>query len=318
MRIVVIALIFLTNTNIHGQINVGPIEYVKLKTGEFEQANLNKLKSSKTLFVYRNSDIVNLELFKSTLKEVWDYNELEFISYEEYSSNTYDENYSFFTIGGLHKVKTSSSGMVSEYTYIYLTLWMNNGNEKLTFCRIELYPTFVTFQKANMYVEDDVNLMMDHLYEESKLHNWNFLYLKNALQLVNEKLSKSDEHWLFNCEVYSDLSHLKNNTLYIPEYTLIKFAAFTGDESKRHNVKKLFKNYPYPYKILSMEELSEKALHSEKPLYYLSYIKSCTDKFVSVVNAKTGELLYSDYSPASYNIKDKNLKKLAKKIKQSG
>lgn len=314
MRIVIISLILLATTNTFGQINVGPNENYQLKTGEFEQANLNKLKSSKTLFVYRDSDNVNLELFESTLSEVWDYTELEFVSYKEYTSRTYDESYSFFTIGGRHQIKTSSSDMVTRNTHIFLTLWMINGNKKLTFCRIELYPTFTTYQKAKD-TEDNVSLMVKHLYEESKLHNWNLLYLKNALQLVNEKLTKSDEHWIANSEVYSDLSHLKNDTLYIPEYTLIKFGAFTGDESKRHNVKKLFKKYPYPYKVLSMEELLEKALHSEKPLYYLSYIKSSTDKYVSVVNAKTGELLYSDYSPVSYNIKDKDFKKLAKEIK---
>jgi hypothetical protein len=314
MRIVIIALIFLANTNIFGQINIGPIEQVKLETGEFDQANLNKLKNTKTLFIYRDSDTENLELFKATLNEIWDYTELEFISYEEYSSNTYDENYSFFTIGGLHKRKVTSNGTVIENTYLYLTLWMNNKNEKLTFCRIELYPTYPTYREAKMHVKNDVNLMMKHLYEESKLHNWNLVYLKNALQLVNKKLTKSDEHWLFNSEVYSDLSHLKNDTLYIAEYTLIKFSMFTGDESKRHNVKKLFKKYPYPYKVISVEELSEKVLNSEKPIFYLSYIKSSTDKFVSVVNAQTGELLYSDYSPTSYNIKDSDIQKLAKEI----
>lgn len=314
---VIITLIFLTHTNIFGQINVGSIEHVKLNAGEFEQVNLNKLKSSKTLFIYRDSDTANLESFKSMLDEVWDYTELEFISYKEYSTNTYDENYSFFTIGWDHKETTSSIGMNSENTYIYLTLWMNKENEKLTFCRIELYPTFTTYQNPVMYSEKYVNLMMKYIYEETILHNWNLLYLTNALQFVNEKLTKSYEHWLFKSAVYADISFLKNDTLYIPEYALTIFDAFTGDESEKQNMNKLVKKYPYPYKFLSIEELSNKVLNSEKPFYYLSYIKSSSDKFVSIVNTKTGELLYSDYSAGSYNLKDKDFNKLAKKIKQS-
>lgn len=317
MRMVIITLIFLTHTNIFGQINVGSIEHVKLNAGEFEQVNLNKLKSSKTLFIYRDSDTANLESFKSMLDEVWDYTELEFISYKEYSTNTYDENYSFFTIGWDHKETTSSIGMNSENTYIYLTLWMNKENEKLTFCRIELYPTFTTYQNPVMYSEKYVNLMMKYIYEETILHNWNLLYLTNALQFVNEKLTKSYEHWLFKSAVYADISFLKNDTLYIPEYALTIFDAFTGDESEKQNMNKLVKKYPYPYKFLSIEELSNKVLNSEKPFYYLSYIKSSSDKFVSIVNTKTGELLYSDYSAGSYNLKDKDFNKLAKKIKQS-
>lgn len=305
----------LVSYSIFGQINVGPIEHVKRNTGEFEQADLEKLQSTKTLFVYRESDNDDLNLFKTTLQEAWDYTELEFISYDEYLANTYDDTYSFFTIGGLHKVKTSSSGTVTELTYIYLSLWMNDGDEELYFSRMDLYPTFPTYEKANEYISRDNEKFMRYLYEESTLHNWNISYLKNTLQFINKKLVNAEEHWVFNSETYSSLSDLKKDTLYIPEYTKIKFAMFSGDESQRHKVKKLMKKYPYPYKVLPMSEITEKITNSTKPVYYLSYIKSCTDKYISIFEGLSGELLYSDYSPMSYNIKHKDLGKLADAIK---
>lgn len=307
-------LIILGISNVYGQINVGPIEHVKKNVGEFETADLEKLRETKTLFLYRDSDEDDLELFKSSLREAWDYTELEFASYKEFSSNTYDEDYSFFTIGGLHKTKTSSSGMVTENTYFYLTLWMLVDGEKKSFCRIELYPTFPTYQKASMYASRNKEKMMKSLYGESILHNWNIFSLKNALQFVNNKLEKSTEHWVFNSEVYADLSVLTKETLYIPDYTLIKFSPMTGDESRTHSAKKLMKNYPYNYEIVSVDELTDMIATTHQPFYYLSYIKSSTDKFISIVNSETGEVLYSNYSPVSYNIKSKDIKAITKAI----
>lgn len=318
MKILVIVSILLMTNNVIGQINISPDDQVKLKIGEFSSTDLESLKSTTTLFIYRESDEEDLELFKSTLEESWDYTELEFISYEEYTANTYDESYSFFTIGGIHKTKTSSSGMVTENTYIYLMLWMIKNEKKLTFCRIDLYPTFEAYQKANTFMSKKrANLMMKYLYAESTIHNWNLVYLKNSLQFVNKNLDISNEVWLFNSETYEDLSPLKSDTLYILDYALIKFAPFTGDESARHNVKKLLKKYPHPYKFVSATELAEKITNSTdstSSVYYLSYVKSCTDKFISVFNGKTGDLLYSDYSPVSYNVKAKDFAKLSEAI----
>lgn len=315
MKQTLLIFILMVNCAIYGQINVGPVEGVRLSKGEFEQADLDALKSSKTIFIYRDSEKETLDMFTTALDDAWNYTDLEFVPYSEFASRTYDEKTSFFTIGGVYKVKTSSSGMVTKSTYIYLSLWMKKDDKKLTFCRIELYPSFETHQEATRYAETDEETMMKHLYEESTLHNWNPLYLKNALQFVNNKLTNSEEHWLYNNEAYSGLSALKKNTLYIPDYTLIKFSPFSGDESKRHDIKKLFKKYPYPYKVVAVSELADLIMNSTDDIYYLSYIKSSSNKYVSIFNGKTGDLLYSQYSPVSYNIKDKDIGKILKEMK---
>jgi len=310
MKTTIIVFLLTIHTAIFGQINVGSTELVHFNAGKFEQANLDKLKKTKTIFVYRTGDEEILESFKSSLEEGWDYTTLEFVSYKEYTANSYDQSYSFFTLSG---VTTSTTTYIS--THIYLTLWMKDKYEKLTFCRLELYPDFPTYQMVTN--EDKEKVIMKNFYSTSIFHNWNTSYLKNALQFVNKKLSKSEEHWLFKSDSYLGLSKLRNDTLYIPEYTLIKFSKFTGDESNRHEVDDLLKKYPYPYKIISMDELSEKINNSTKPIYYLSYIKSSTDKYLNVLNGKNGDFLYSNYSPTSYNIKGKDFAKLAKSIKKT-
>ena len=316
MRNIFIFTIILLNFSVFGQINIGSDELKILSSRPFEQSDLNSLKSSTTLFVYRDCDKKNLDFFKSCLKEAWDFSQLEFISYDEFRTKKYDENYSFFTIGGLHKVKTSSSGMVSESTYIYLKLWMNKGGEEMIFSQIFLYPTFQTYQKAGSYSESSF-AMIDFLYNEAILHNWNPIFLKNYLQYINQKLTKSEVRPLFKKEVNKEaLQQLKNDTLYVLDYSLIKFNPKTGDESERFNTEELLNKYPYPYKIVSIEEFKFKDINSKKPLFYLSHVKSNAILFFSVFNSKTGEILYASNSIVSYNLNRNDFIRLVNQMKE--
>lgn len=297
-----------------GQINVGVNELNQLASRPFKQNELDLLKKSKTIFVYRECDKANLDFFKKTINEAWDYTELEFVSHDEFLSKKIDQNNSFFTIDGVHKVKTSSSGMITESTYIYLKLWMKDNGKELVFCQIYLYPTFETYKNASIRLSN----MIGYLYDEAVLHNWNSIFLKNSLQYVNKKLSNSSVRSLYKNEVNLDsLSILKYDTLHIIDYSLIKFNPKNGDESERHEITSLLSKYPYPYKLISIEEFTEKDLNTEKPLYYLSYVKNNANKFVSVFNSKTGDILCSFNSVVSYNLTPGDFIKISKFIKKS-
>jgi len=62
--------------------------------------------------------------------------------------------------------------------------------------------------------------------------------------------------------------------------------------------------------------LNSKILSEKNAFYYVQYVKSSTDKFVSVINSSTGEIVYSVYTPVSYNIKSDDLEDLQKKIQK--
>ncbi len=313
--ILILASILFYTTSI-GQINVGSKEYVTTKAGKLKADNIHLLKKSKTIFVYREQDEKNLDQFKSLIDKSWDYTDLEFVSFDDFKKRKFnDAHYSFFTLGGFHKVKTSSSGMVTELTYIYMSLWMYIDGKKKTFCRIEFYPTFKTHNMAAQHAGGKDGKMMTYLYEDAVLHNWNLAYINNAIQTVNKKLSHLETRWLYKSSSKISLAPLKRATLYVPDYTLIKFNKKTGDESLRHLKSELFKKYPYKYKIIDPEELSDLIVNSDEPIYYLSYIKSSTDKYVTVINGLTGEIMYSEYSAMSYNLKTKDITKVAGKIK---
>jgi hypothetical protein len=67
-------------------------------------------------------------------------------------------------------------------------------------------------------------------------------------------------------------------------------------------------------KQVSVKELNEKILTEKEPIYYLLYIKSSTDKYVTIINSITGEMLYTHYTPVSYNFKSDDIEDVQKAI----
>ena len=171
----------------------------------------------------------------------------------------------------------------------------------------------------------------DLLKEESpSIFNKTPGMIKNYLQYLNSCLSNK---LAINCQkniaVSAKLATLKNDTLYIPKYVL-KGLAFEyikngrSVEVKATRVKRkaseIFKDYTFPYKVISDAQLSDKILTCEKSFYYLMYICSNTDRYVSIVNAKTGKIVYLNYTRLRSTKNDmlflnpKDIKKLIKKI----
>ena len=79
---------------------------------------------------------------------------------------------------------------------------------------------------------------------------------------------------------------------------------------------KLFKYYDYKYQIISSEELNKKIMNNE-PIYYLMYVRLNSDRFLSVVNAQTGEVVYRAYHSLGYVLRSSIIKKLNKAIKKA-
>jgi hypothetical protein len=327
MKSTLLILVLLSSFCCFGQINVGSNEIVMMKPGTLEQDDLESLKRSKTLFVYRDTDKKNLEFLKTTLNQVWDYSELELIPYEEYVANNYGEDYSFFTISGVHRVKTSenSSGglRATEISYVYLTLWMKKDGEKLTFCRIELFTRIPPADKPLRMKQDDhekrFNLLIGSLYQRGAIYNWYPGYLKNAFQFVNKKLNESSVYYLYAKIVSSPISKLNGDTLYIPEYALLK-DLYVDEKRYADAVKKVFKKYPYPYKLIPDAQLSTMITSASEPFYYLSFIMSGSQKMVSVINGVSGDPIYSSQPGVlsfsfSVTLNSKDLASVAKSIK---
>lgn len=315
--------LFLTalfNTNANAQIAITNV------------SEIAKVKNGTTYIAMKDPNAPKAKEFVEAIKNSWTLSKFEFIKYSEIEKYIAPTS-SFLTIGGyetnaqfttLYRNGSSKNGINWSNTHIYLELWTCSdkyfaakkkkafdNKDKNQVARIELFTDFPTLMNPdNLYQTD---------YDASgHIRNWSPAILKNYIQSLTMFVNKGEEKKLYD-EVINkaEVKNLANTTLFVPDYVLTKFNKFTGDESKKHDEKDIFEDYKFNYKLISTDELNTKILNDKNPFFYMIYIKSSTDKFVSVINSATGELIYSAYEPVSYNLKADDMDDLYKKIKKS-
>lgn len=291
--------------------------------------NLNqmpKLKRGTTYIVMEDTVSTTAKAYMDVYRSAWQVSKLDFIKPEE-TDKKLDESSSFLSFSGeeshsqfVTKMSdgTEKKGSSFSNTHLYLEYWKwgqvvskkknTIGLYKITMARIHLFTDFPTYKNPKLMFTPDYD-------GGNHIRNWGIGIFKNYVQLLSKQLKGTKERRLFESETNEKaLAKLKRDTLFVPDYVLIEFNKFTGNETKKHDEKEVFEDYPFKYKLLSSEELNKKIMESEQPFLYLLYVKSSTDKFISIVNAQTGELIYTKYKPVSYNISSKDFKNIAKEL----
>jgi hypothetical protein len=146
--------------------------------------------------------------------------------------------------------------------------------------------------------------------------------VKNMVQYVSQSLSAQKYRDLFDeSSNESELKNLRNDTLYIPDYYLGADGMLSGIDVSEKIIKanekaliEVFAAYPYKKRIIERNHLEQLIDQSGRTIYYLNYVQSSADKLISVVNSKTGEIVYSNNSKKSYRIKASDMEKLGKAI----
>ena len=112
------------------------------------------------------------------------------------------------------------------------------------------------------------------------------------------------------------MKKLKNDTLYLPEYIKedreIKSNIGWVNSFKEKNL--IVNNFPHKIVFIEQNKIDSMILYRKEKFYYLTHIQLYSDKFVSIFEGTTGNMLYSKYSPASFNFKIKDLEKIAEAI----
>lgn len=113
-----------------------------------------------------------------------------------------------------------------------------------------------------------------------------------------------------------ELSNLKDEKLYVTEACLMDYNLVTNTfKNEKKDVSKLFEKYPYEYELISDDDLSSKILAGET-FYYLVFINDAPRKYVYIMNAKTGEIIYVDFSTPSYDFTKGDVKSLVKALEE--
>jgi hypothetical protein len=160
------------------------------------------------------------------------------------------------------------------------------------------------------------NKIFNALYTGDVFFNYKLGFLKNYFQKINDLIKNEEVYWMYEDDYLPELKKLSNHKLYIPSYMTIKYNGWKRQDSEKNdkNVEDIFKKYDYQYEIISDEDLNNKILNNQE-LYYLRYVRMNAERFLQVVNSKTGEIIYRNYiTGLSYKIKSKHIKDLNKKI----
>ncbi len=298
---------------------------------------LPKIKQGTTFVVMRDTTTSIAKTYMDIYRSEWKFSKLAFIQLEDVDKNMTPTS-SFITIGDNTTTTQSYTradpnrrigptnpalkpGISYSNTHIYLELWTCNESYFSQTNKAAFKPYHpVTVAHIELFTDYEVMAHPDLLYEMDydgggHIRNWSPGILKNYLRLLHKLLDRNEKRWQYANEINEKaLAKLKRDTLFVPDYILVKFNKRTGNESKKHDKKDVFKDYKYKYALISAEALSQKILETDKPFYYLIYVKGSTDKYISVFNAQTGDMIYTRYKPVSYNIAAKDFKKLVASI----
>lgn len=300
---------------------------------------LEKFKKSTTLFVL--PDHINIESYDSILKDVWTVNPYKVITFDDFDiTESYDENYSFFTIDFQKKNRKNKTGNSITALHSYFDLSLYDGPEitkrinkfddrvkdkklpiilkgnRTSLLKFYLYPTDEFVQAT---ATGNRNTILEGLYATDIFYNYSKGMLKNYIQKIHSLILKGNDYSL-ELKDYdaAKLRELKTTTLYVPEYLTLKTNIIKAKvvQMKDKEIKNLFQAYNYSYETISKEALSDAIINGEE-LFYLRYVRVDDQKFLQVVNAATGETIFRDYiKEFTFNLKQKNFEYFSDVIDQ--
>lgn len=284
-------------------------------------AEIAKIKTGTTFFAMSNPASPKVATYVEAIKKNWTLNKAECIKYTDVEKNIAPNN-SFVTITA--NMTTSINGSNTE-THFYLELWTTDGSfkydpnkrrhfnqeNKISIATMELFPDYTTQNNPSTVYKMDYDA-------GGHIKNWSSEIVANYIQQLSSLLSKAEirqtKTAFYN---NTEIKNLASTTLYIPEYLMTKFLKNSNDESRQFDAKEIFEGFNLSYKLVSTEELNDKIQNSQTPIYYLLFIKTLSEKFITVTNSKTGEIIYSSYSGSPSNFKSGDLKDLQKAVQKN-
>lgn len=266
---------------------------------------LANIKEDTTFFLIQSFDANDAKAYEDVFNKYWTLSKIAFVTKDELSKHDLVHNYTMsvkFYSTAVDAGKNGSQDVVGKASYPMMILRMDYQNTAVLF--IDIYCSL----KVKM-VDNKTNLW-------SLVYGWGAGYLKNYIQLVNayvenSKGKKSGGDVVDNTE----LPELRNHTLYVPDYMSVYLQQGMGYSFSEKNVdvSNVMSGYKYNYKVVSAAQIDKMISDSTNGIYYM-ILRNISDKYFSIVDSKTGNIVYSTSSGALAPINDKDMKKLSDKI----
>jgi len=291
---------------------VEPKDDYEIAYRSFPDELINKLKATTTVFFHNKINEAQNDSIEAVIKSSWTLTPIIFDDIENFAKYASDPKFSYFIIEGNTTVHSSSSNTYSNtHYYLTLRLFKDIGKKGVIntygFCRIELYPNFRTLNIGAP--GGGTGKAINNLYNKGMFYNWTPVLLKAQLSAVEQNIQSKTRPWLFqNVTDEKLVKILSRDTLYVPKSILMSFNKFTGKESNEKE--SVLSGYPYKYKVCTDSELYRIFETEKRGRLLFEYVKSSTDKFISIYDLKDKKIIYKKYSPMSYNLKSKDLEKM--------
>lgn len=265
---------------------------------------IDKLKATTTVFFYSQLQGAEVDSLKQAVSEGWKLTPMIVDDISNFSKYQSDPKYSYFLIGKFSSDYTSGNMHYSNTYYFYQLRIFREVNKKGSIvttglCRVELYPNSKVLFGGGK----------ENLYNKAGFYNWSPVLLKAQLEVVQDNLERhfiSDFYYEYKDKELTTI--LSNDTLYVPQRLLMSFNAFTAAEKAKP--KTVFDSYHYKYRICTDEELFEIFETSKRGRLLFEYVKSSSDKLITIYDLQQKKVLYRDHHNVSYNLKSKDIKKI--------
>jgi len=268
---------------------------------QFPPQAMSQLKQKTAVFVLHKYDVPYAEQFRGALTRAWTFSPIEVVPGADLNRYADESRYAYFTVDLLTTTVSHSSTWTEVYHHAAL-VYVNSLREDADatgYCRLPLgdvwLPKGVTLDRS-AYTDDD-----------ERYYNWTPAMLSLYLRSIQLDLESGRRRWFYKSPPKSrELFRLAESTLYVPDHALRRFD--DGQEIEPFHPLELFGGYPYKYQILPPEPLLAVVTDQPDALVF-DYVKSSTDKFISVYSFNAG-LLYRHYSPMSKNIESVDVMRL--------
>lgn len=277
---------------------------------EIADQDIEALKGKTVIFILPSAEYKYYDDYTHLLPEAWTMTPLKVVKYSDLDIYLNDvEHYAFFQIVGIEKtakIQKSAIRLEDFYSnthyYLSLVLPVTEGN-KLKYnrrlCRVELDPATLGTSKDT--------------YTTIVFKNFRVPFMVAYLRFVQQNIKNKINPPVY--KTYDDealLSKVKNDTLYVIDSLLYSKNKYNGRAEK--NKVSLFEDYQGIYKIVSTEEVINiiQTRDKSQPIYLFEYVLSSTDKYVSIIDVRSGTVIKRSYSPLSYSLKSKDIRNIIK------
>jgi hypothetical protein len=316
-----------------------------LSTFSFGQESFERFKKSETIFIL--SDIYDTATYESILKDSWTITPYKVIKKAAFNPEEYiSDKYSFVVVENHIVMNKFEDQYTNTIPGIYLFMFKMEDKQKelakfikmseekkdgydlmlrnrINMRSIVLQPNEALIKlmlvderlRTERYILRDIEKQID---KSESFHSYKPGFLKNYFQFINTMFLAGKIKSKFTDDVaLPALKELKKQILYIPNYATLHYDPLSGKEKavEKSVVDELFKDYKYKYEILTADQISDKIMAGED-FYYLRYTRSTMEKFIQIVNSKSGEIVYSrKYTGlTNYQIESSYFKDLKKAV----